>query len=756
MPLTSSPTNLPEQGSLFQEPAPNPVRRGIERCFDVSFVAELALKEKQVQQNVRPVIAIHKWFARRPGTLFRALLLSEFRGGDLRREFFRAHDFPQARVADPFMGGGTPLLEANRLGFDVAGWDINPMAYWIVRQAIHNLDLTAYSRATAAIGERLEQELGSLYRTSCGLCHQTSASVKYFLWCKVIDCEACGFSFDLLPSAVIAEARRHPRHVLACNACGELTEASDPKAPVKCSSCDRMIKVTPARSGRSQCPRCDAPNKFPRAGGGPPRHRMLALEYHCSHCRPRHEGRFFKKPDGQDLAQYESACERLAQVDSIYIPDDAIPDGDETARLHRWGYTHYRQMFNARQLLGLHTLCTLLSAESGDIRDALATNLSDLLRYQNMLCRYDSTVLKSLDIFSIHGFPIGLIQCESNLLGLRTLGNAAIGSGGWTNIVDKFLRAKQYCRQPFEISYSRGGKRLVSVPGEWIGDISGTPGKRTRQVDLVCGTSEIAELPPNSLDAVMTDPPYFGNVQYAELMDFCYVWLRRLAPDEPALRPASTRNPSELTGNVTMERGLDHFSAGLSTVFCQMAKALKQGAPFAFTYHHNRFEAYLPLAAALLDARLVCTIALPCPAEMAGSIHIHRSESSIVDTVFTCRSTGVVFRSQLACSTAELAALVHQDLATLQAGSVTPSLGDARCVTFGHLIRLAIWRLRTEWDPLASWAQKRDRVAGSISSFGGWEAIKGHLDPKFLGQRRQPAEVREAHVELEGEDEIPF
>jgi hypothetical protein len=49
----------------------------IEHAFDVPFVAALALKEKQIQQNYRPIIAVHKWFARRPGTLFRALLLSE-------------------------------------------------------------------------------------------------------------------------------------------------------------------------------------------------------------------------------------------------------------------------------------------------------------------------------------------------------------------------------------------------------------------------------------------------------------------------------------------------------------------------------------------------------------------------------------------------------------------------------------------------------------------------------------------------------
>ena len=100
----------------------------IEKAFDVPFVAGLALREKQIQQNYRPIIAVHKWFARRPGTLFRSLLLSEFGQAPLREQYFKANDLKGVRVADPFMGGGTPLLEANRLGCDIIGYDINPMA----------------------------------------------------------------------------------------------------------------------------------------------------------------------------------------------------------------------------------------------------------------------------------------------------------------------------------------------------------------------------------------------------------------------------------------------------------------------------------------------------------------------------------------------------------------------------------------------------------------------------------------------------
>jgi putative DNA methylase len=75
----------------------------IERDFDVPFIADLALKEKQIQQNYRPVIAVHKWFARRPGTLFRGLLLSEFSSRPLREVFYQANDLSGIRIADPFM-----------------------------------------------------------------------------------------------------------------------------------------------------------------------------------------------------------------------------------------------------------------------------------------------------------------------------------------------------------------------------------------------------------------------------------------------------------------------------------------------------------------------------------------------------------------------------------------------------------------------------------------------------------------------------
>ena len=67
----------------------------------------------------------------------------------------------------------------------------------------------------------------------------------------------------------------------------------------------------------------------------------------------------------------------------------------------------------------------------------------------------------------------------------------------------------------------------MPIRGEWIGENKGRSAGRATSI-IRCTSSTDVDLPPASLDAVFTDPPYFGNVQYAELMDFCFVWLRKL------------------------------------------------------------------------------------------------------------------------------------------------------------------------------------------------------------------------------------
>ena len=85
--------------------------------------------------------------------------------------------------------------------------------------------------------------------------------------------------------------------------------------------------------------------------------------------------------------------------------------------------------------------------------------------------------------------------------------------------MDKYAKAKAYCTAPFEILHKNGTKIQIPIRGERIGDDAGPNGTDKRNVSLNCSSATTVELPANSLDAVLTDPPYFSNVQYAELMD---------------------------------------------------------------------------------------------------------------------------------------------------------------------------------------------------------------------------------------------
>ncbi len=750
--------------------------------FDATFAARMALREKQIQQNFRPYIGVHKWFARRPGTLFRNLLLSEFGGNGvgepISSEYFRAHAFA-GTIADPFMGGGTPLLEANRLGFDVVGADVNPMAWWIVRQELAPLDDKAFVAAAAGIAEDLEREVGELYRTRCTGCGG-DADVKYFVWVKTQDCPECGAENDLFPGYRLAEDVRHPRHVLACPECGTLSEHErlpTKSEPAECPECGSDVhREGPAGRGTIGCWGCGHRFRYPAPNGEfperPPEHRMWAIEYHCGRCRrerPGRKGRFFKAPDADDLRRARTAASTLVELDTadaIELPDDEVPEGDETGRLRRWGYRRWRDLFGARQLLGLGLLLARIRRVEDDaVRRALLTVFSDFLRYQNMLCRYDTYALKCQDIFAVHGFPVGLVQCENSLLGIP-----GVGAGAFRHFVEKYRRAKAYCREPFE--KVREGKKNVPIPveGERIeaapvaglplaplqgaGEQATEPGEG-RRAFLQCAPSAELPLEPGTLDGVFTDPPYFDNVQYAELMDFCHVWLRlALAGEFEEFGRTSTRDAGDLTGNRTLKRGMEHFAEGLSGVFSAYARALKPGAPFVFTYHHNDPGAYAPVAVAVLDAGLECEAVLPAPGEMEASLHIQGTGSSVLDSVFVCRAGG---GSAGSASEGDRGAgpgrepdggafekELLADLRSVARGGVKVSLGDARCLFSGRVARLAIRRLAGEgWNRDEPLEERLGRVRGILSvlseRYGGAEPLLALLDSPSTEEPDQAA-----------------
>lgn len=613
------------------------------------------------------------------------------------------------------MGGGTPLFEASRLGLSVIGYDTNPMARWIVERELEDVDPDELRSAGERVAAAADAKLGRFYATSCTACGET-AEARYLLWLRHHRC-SCGKEHPLLADTMLVSTglRRHPREVHLCATCLTIDEFKAGKRPKRCRRCKKSYDaglVPPDSTRECECGECF---RIPPQGTiETPVVRLVVIDYHCRACsaRPGAPRHAYKVADTRDHELIREAAALAARSPSPFWPEQLIPHGTETERLLRWGYLRWMDLFNPRQLLALGTLASRIDAEpDGAVKRALQTAFSDLLRYQTMLCRYDRQALKPTDVFAVHGFPVPRVACEPHAIGTR-----GIGSGGFRHIVAKYERAKRWCRSPDEAMHD--GKKLQRVPTEperlaarfvheasELGDCGDALLRRS--------SLRLGELPEDSVDLVLTDPPYYANVQYAELMDFCFAWLRRLAPDTPYFDVMAAKTEQDAVGAASLG-GVDlvEFTRRLSEVFRASGKALKPGGAFIFTYHHNDLEAYAPVVVACLDARLTPTRLYGCPSEMRASTHIHGRNASTVDTVFVLRKPPVP--AGVAVPGAGWgSSTVNARLSALRRAGLTPTLADRACIRHSVMAVRAIAVLSGSWE---TQLDPSERVAAALAS----------------------------------------
>ena len=115
-------------------------------------------------------------------------------------------------------------------------------------------------------------------------------------------------------------------NVLVCSVCHDLNEVSNRSAPGACHNCNAELHTEgPARRGKCVCPHCGHANGYPRAGEGPMRHRLFAIEYYNPRRKANHKGRFFKKPDASDLARVAESERRWRETEARFVPDRKNP-----------------------------------------------------------------------------------------------------------------------------------------------------------------------------------------------------------------------------------------------------------------------------------------------------------------------------------------------------------------------------------------------------------------------------------------------
>ncbi len=199
------------------------IPRAIEVGFPIVEINRLAVPERN---SFKPIYQMHKWFARRASCVFRAILLGALKPArrpdgtavDLMEEFYRDHtkdpDTMGKTVLDPFMGGGTTVVEALRLGCRAVGIDLNPVAWFIVKTEVEPVNFDALQEAFERLTERpvpwdgeksLKASLLDLYKTEVepGL----EADVIYTFWVKHAICTDpnCGREVPLFKDYIIAK-----------------------------------------------------------------------------------------------------------------------------------------------------------------------------------------------------------------------------------------------------------------------------------------------------------------------------------------------------------------------------------------------------------------------------------------------------------------------------------------------------------------------------------------------------------------------
>jgi len=152
----------------------------------------------------------------------------------------------------------------------------------------------------------------------------------------------------------------------------------------------------------------------------------------------------------------------------------------------------------------------------------------------------------------------------------------------------------------------------------------------------------LSEIPTQSVDAVITDPPYMDNVMYSELSDFFYVWLRLALKERyrQFARPSVSREDEAIV-NPDHGKGIDYYHT-LAAVFRECHRVLKDEGLLIFTFHHGTAEAWDAVAGALRESGFAIQCIWPVHAEMDVGVPILGKRSVKFDAILVCRKREAV------------------------------------------------------------------------------------------------------------------
>jgi len=347
------------------------------------------------------------------------------------------------------------------------------------------------------------------------------------------------------------------------------------------------------------------------------------------------QGLTFRPPQQADLDALAAADSQLLQLRADWeaknlIPTELYPEISSDHRPRSYGMPKWADMFSPRQLLGFGVLMQELQglkaeiiAEEGEERGEaivhlLAFVLDKLANWNSILSTWNVNAQTVRSVFDRHDFSFKFTFSEMA---------PVVAGGGLAWALDNACSA-----------YEEVAKLSRS--------------KISQVVDMSQGSAtSLIHIGDNSLDAIVVDPPYSDNVQYSELADFFYVWLKRNQghrrpewfssllcenDDEAVKNDARFRNTTT-SGKAAKAAAQAHYQDLMTKVFLEARRVLRAEGVLTVMFTHKKQEAWEALFESLIEAGFTITATWPIVTEGAHSLHQAKKNAAQSTVILVAR-----------------------------------------------------------------------------------------------------------------------
>lgn len=558
-------------------------------------------------------------------------------------------------VLDPTAGGGSIPFEAERLGCRVISNDLNPVATAI---QYATLDYPVrYGQALLPDLEAWGTKMVRTVREKVGMFFpDPDDSVNDgFLYCREVTCPHCGERAPLLNAFALSKkkdgwmvlpkieglagsktVRFIPTRLKngkgphgedpekgtvhlgtgTCIHCGQAIESEEIKRQARGESthgtwADRLYCVVGVR----EQPKLDKDGAPMTYASGPDKGRVRTEKV-----------TFFREPTERDFEALEKAEAALKTnwnhwEEMDLIPTERIPEGHKTAEPLRLGIERWCDMYTPRQLLGLltametlHDIMPKIMAKHGPERGKAIVHylqymIDKCVDYNSRQTRWEYTRSVIKGTFGRHDFSLKWTYGEMVFTG--------ISSGlawGRDQIIDAY---KGIC------TLLKGGH--IQTP------------------QITNGSAANMNIPDKSADIICVDPPYYNNVQYAELSDFFYVWQKRtfrgLYPDFFGRR--LTNKADEAVANPVRDGSAANadrtYEKLMGEIFAECRRVMKDDGIMTMMFTHKTQAAWETLTRALIESGWIISSSFPVDSEASVSMHQKEMAAAASSIFLACR-----------------------------------------------------------------------------------------------------------------------